>query len=544
MEAIRNTTTETRETIFLHTNSTTFITGETLYCKTYCLNPDNYSPSLISRIAYIELVDNTKKTVFTQKLHLENGMGRGDFFIPTTLKTGNYKLVAYTQWMRNLPEFANVLTISVVNPFQPLEKNGIVADANVSSNVLSSVSFALTTDKKTYPQRDKVRLNIKALQQNGKGNYSVSVRKTDALPTKNPPNATAFHLAESKKDRSYPSLTHLPELRGELLSGKIISKKGSKDLNHKTVALSIIGKTFAVKIAETDKEGRFTFILDREPNLSEIVVQLIDDKRFDYAITIDEHDKPDWSTLKFDPEAALNPALKTEIEVRSVASQIENAYYEQKKDSIAQAQQSDAFFHSNEKEYVLDDYTRFPTMKETITEVLNELYFTRKDGKYAINLRNYVTNNEGFGYPLLLVDGLVIQDANELFDYNPENIYKFSIINEPYVLGPKTFSGVINISTKNQDYQTKAKGDFIKKIETQRPLDRKFYFSPNYTQQAKPRIPDYRYQLLWEPTLTLEKMESEISFYTSDVPGKFEIVLEGFTHKGLPVSVKEFIEVK
>jgi hypothetical protein len=43
---------------------------------------------------------------------------------------------------------------------------------------------------------------------------------------------------------------------------------------------------------------------------------------------------------------------------------------------------------------------------------------------------------------------------------------------------PKTFSGVINIETKNQDYQTAANGDFIKKIESQRPPNRKFYFGP------------------------------------------------------------------
>jgi hypothetical protein len=33
---------------------------------------------------------------------------------------------------------------------------------------------------------------------------------------------------------------------------------------------------------------------------------------------------------------------------------------------------------SIQKEYVLDDYTRFPSMKETITEVLKEMYFTKK----------------------------------------------------------------------------------------------------------------------------------------------------------------------
>jgi hypothetical protein len=108
---------------------------------------------------------------------------------------------------------------------------------------------------------------------------------------------------------------------------------------------------------------------------------------------------------------------------------------------------------------------------------------------------------------------------------------------------PKTFSGVINIETKNQDYQTAANGDFIKKIESQRPPNRKFYFA-RLCAQGRYTNSDYRYQLLWEPSLRLETTNTEIGFYTSDLAGKFEIVLEGFTDKGLPVSIKAFIEVK
>lgn len=537
-------TTQTYETVFVHTNATTFVIGETLYCKIYVRNRADYSPSAVSRIAYIALVDHSRKSVFTQKVMLEQGVGQGDFFIPTTLKTGNYKLLAYTRWTQNQPDFAYAVDLSIVNPFQPLDKNGIVSASAPDTLATTNEYLSVATDKKGYGSREKVMLNIKALQQKAKGNFSLSVRKIDALPAKNQSGAVAFLLAESKKDKGTFLLNHVPELRGELLSGSIRSKKGNQDLNRKTVALSITGKSFAVKIAETDRQGRFSFVLDPKPNLSQMTVQVMDDARQDFEIFIDPAAQPDWSSLVFEPESAINPALQPTIESRSVASQVENAYYAQKKDSLVLTGQSEPFFGSIQKEYVLDDYTRFPSVKETITEVLKEVYFVKKEGKYSINLRNYVTNNEALGSPLLLVDGLVIQDASELFEYNPENIYKVSIVNQPYVYGPKTFSGVINIATKNQDYQTTASGDFIKKIESSRPLNSKFYFRPDYALNANKRIPDYRYQLFWEPALTLENTNTELAFYTSDIPGKFEIVLEGFTDQGLPVSVKDFFEVK
>ena len=38
--------------------------------------------------------------------------------------------------------------------------------------------------------------------------------------------------------------------------------------------------------------------------------------------------------------------------------------------------------------------------------------------------------------------------------------------------------------------------------------------------------------------------DNQISFFTSDKTGNFEIVLEGFTEDGIPISVKNYFEVK
>lgn len=539
------------ETLFIHVNTTTLLTGETLYCKLYCLNQDNM-PANISKIAYVELIENTRKSVFKQKLYIENGTAQGDFFIPTTLKTGNYKLIAYTKWMLNHTDSALFeMDITIINPFQPLEtanqqKNDAIPNTASKSSTNNNANYlAVETDKKSYSHREKVNLKIKKMATTvPNGNYSVSVRKVDGLPFKKQITAPEFIKTEAKSTAT-EKMIFLPELRGELVSGSITSKKGTKDLNHKTVALSVVGKSYALKIVETDRQGKFTFIMDKNPNLSNVVIQVMDEDRNDYSIRLDDIEGADLSKLHFLPEFAFNPDLKNSIEERSVANQIENAYYTMKKDSISADLTADPFFHPLEKQYILDDYTRFPTMKETITEVILEMYYKKDNGKYSIHVRNTYINNEQFGPPLLMVDGLVIEDANELFDYNTENIYKISLINEPYIYGPKTFSGVINITTKNQDYQSKASGDFIKKVAIPRPLNQKKYFSPDYAAaNQNSRIPDYRHQLLWLPEIAADKTENTVSFYTSDVSGQFEIVLEGFTQSGIPVSIKDNFEVK
>ena len=538
------------ETLFIHSNATTFVTGETFYCKLYCLNPADNSPSQVSKIAYIELIENTRKSVLRQKVYMENGVGQGDFFIPTTLKTGNYKLIAYTKWMLNYNNRFE-MDVTVINPFQPLEKGNISTDYSVVSNsnalpVLKSDpqnSFFIETDKNSYSQREKVNLKIRKPAEKMAGSYSISVRKANAFPEQ--PQLTAKNFLQSVSKSDNPAaMVFLPELRGELISGSIISNKGISDLNHRTVALSIAGKSFALKVVETNKAGKFNFILDKNPNLSNVIIQVMDENRNDFSIQLDAIPETNLSSLQFLPEFRLSPELRKSLEERSVANQIENAYYEKKKDSIVADNQSEAFFQPLEKVYILDDYTRFPTMKETITEVVFELYYVKKHNKYSIHIRDNSLANETFGPPLLMVDGLLIQDPNELFDYNTENIYKISLINQPYIYGPKTFSGVINITTKNQDYQTKATGDFIRKLEIPRPLNQKKYYRPDYAGNKNSRIPDYRQQLLWLPEAPLKNAETDISFYTSDSPGQYEIVLEGFTEAGVPITLRNNFNVK
>lgn len=546
-----------KERIFMHSNTSTCVTGETVFYKIYCLNDENNKASLISKIAYVELIASDKTTVVKQKNYLENGTSNGDIFIPTNLKTGNYKLISYTKWMLNTSDFFE-MDINIINPYQPLpyEKNSDLTTSiedtilpeseKVSSQNIENI-LSIFVNKKIFNEREKVTLKIKPITGNNlRGNYSISVRKIDNLPTNHQISATEFssYAFQNKSRKLSKKSIFIPELRGELISGTLISKKGSIDLNHKMVALSIPGKSFAFKIVETDKSGKFTFILDKNPNLTQIVVQVMEENFNDYSIQLDDFNSLDSADLHFLSKLKLTSNHKKAIEEQSVANQIENAYYTQKKDSILPEVASNSFFNSLEKVYVLDDYTRFPSLKETITEVILELYFIKQNNKYSIHLRNNTLNAEIYGQPLVLVDGLLIQDTNTLFDYDTNNIYSISLINEPYVYGPKTFSGVINITTKTQEYRTKLSGDFIKQLDVLRPLNNKKYFSPDYSlTNSLNRIPDFRTQLLWAPELLKTNPEGEISFYTSDISGTFEIILEGFTDSEVPISIKELFEV-
>jgi hypothetical protein len=683
------------ETIFLHCNTTAFVTGETLQYKLYSLNPTEFTSSPVSKIAYVALIGEDSKSVFFQKLILKNGIAQGDFFVPTTLKTGIYKLVAYTYWMLNEPVtelFQQDLTI--VNPFQKNEKaiqntakgipslenkntiqkstkklpivekvsllnskkaatnaankfayveligedsksvftqkisleNGIaqgdlfvpttlksgnyklVVNTNSIVNKPTSETlqvalpvvntnekaiqntakklpsiekvetpkgtfptlekespinndnptataavenkvFSLLLDNKTATRREKFVLKINtATQQIQKGNYSISVRKKDPLATEKQPTATAFKNERSKKTRNY-QLTEkeiiVPELRGELITGSIVAKNGSNKILNKSIALSIPGKSYTFKTTGTNGAGQFIFNLDNTDYKSNLIVQVMDEDRENYTIQLDQPKTFDYSLLQFKSNLELSPDMQNSILQRSVANQIENAYYHKKTDSLVVSNTKDVFFQGIAKEYILDDYTRFPTLQETITEVLFEVYYKQTENDISIGVRDFNDNYETPGPALVLVDGLFLQDYKELFKYNTKNIYKASIITGGYYYGSKLFNGVISFSTFKQDFISKQSGTYILDTTLLTPAVKKEYFSPDYSDKSKnKRIPDQRYQLLWLPQITLSNTENPISFYTSDVTGTFEIILEGFTDQGIPVSLKDTFEVQ
>jgi uncharacterized protein YfaS (alpha-2-macroglobulin family) len=65
--------------------------------------------------------------------------------------------------------------------------------------------------------------------------------------------------------------------------------------------------------------------------------------------------------------------------------------------------------------------------------------------------------------------------------------------------------------------------------------EREFY-SPAYNTAEKlnSRIPDFRNVLYWSPSLkTNENGRQNVSFYTSDVQGKYAVMVQGITPNGL-----------
>lgn len=542
----KNIKISTSETVYIQTNNDALITGETLYYQLYCLNPINFKPSEISKIAHVKLISVDNKVIVEQKLTLKNGAGNGDIFIPSNLNSGVYKLVGYTNWSLNKNDFKYFTKdITIVNPFQVETKDliakSIATTKKLENNSNSTVSTGtLVADKKNYSPRELVNFKVNSSNQLSNGNYSVSIKKVDAFVSNKSDNPVAFSKINSASEisSSNKSVMVLPELRGEIISGEIKSKNSQNSVNSVSIGLSIPGENFFFKVVKTNSSGKFYFTIDQNYSNPNIIVQVVSPYRNDYEITVKTTTPIELNATEH--QFSINETMISAIKERAIATQIENAYFNSKKDSVLSNSKTNTFYKPLEKDYILDAYNRFPTLLETIIEVLKEVYYEKNNNQYTLGVRDYDETIEVSEPTLVLVDGIMIQDANELIDLKMDTIYKVSIIQGGYYYGSNIFNGMISIISKNHDYELKAKGNFIANSTQINSNQDKDYYKPDYSKEENKRIPDYRHQLLWLPQYDVSK---PISFYTSDVKGTFEIKIEGFTTEGLPVYLTDTFNV-
>ncbi|WP_297373069.1 hypothetical protein [Spirosoma sp.] len=110
-----------QEKLFVHTDQAFYLTGETMWFKVYYVDGSRHQPLDVSTVTYIELLDKEKKAVLQTKVALNPEGGNGSLFLPSSLRSGNYLLRAYTSWMKNFSaDFFFEKTLTVVNPFKPL----------------------------------------------------------------------------------------------------------------------------------------------------------------------------------------------------------------------------------------------------------------------------------------------------------------------------------------------------------------------------------------------------------------------------------------
>ena len=91
-----------QELVYVHMDNNAYVQGDTVWYKAYVVQADNHKPTPISRILYVELLDEQGYLQERQQLVVDyNGHANGQFAIRKDAFPGHYELRAYTKWMLN-----------------------------------------------------------------------------------------------------------------------------------------------------------------------------------------------------------------------------------------------------------------------------------------------------------------------------------------------------------------------------------------------------------------------------------------------------------
>lgn len=539
------------EKMYVHASSSLIFPGEYLYFKVYAINTKNFRLSTTSTLAYADLVNPDGVIANRIKLALVKGMAQGDFFINGDLPSGDYTLVVYSNWMKNGGlEQTFRQNIRIINPYLTegiAAADDAIPDLSLDQPVNSETQLQLQPDQSDYGLRSKVQLKLRNyLGSLGHGNYSLLVRRKTPIPA--PPllrasasqtiqDNTAFKLAVGDS-------IFLPEQRGELFYGILKDESGS-GVADQVVFLSIPGKDYVLKTATTDKAGNFYLYIKEAYHQNQAILQALNGE--DLVLDIKQATPLPYQSLSTNP-VPLHEKYREAILQHSIQNQLENAFFEVKPDSLLERSPRDPFDGGIPTTFVLDDYTRFNTFEETLVEILNYVGY-RSGGSepdYIRVLQDFETYDEPYNdyRALVLVDGLIVPDHESLKDFNARLIDSIQVVRDPIVFGTRNYQGIVTVHTKRGDFHESYEGTNVKRLPLTPIEQEKQYFRQAYEQDdSYLRVPDFRRILLWEPGIELIGTEQDFSFYTSDIPGTYEIILEGFTSYGKPVSLQEEITV-
>jgi hypothetical protein len=94
--------TNPQEKVYLHTDKPYYVVGDTIWFKAYVTIGNKHQLSAMSGALYVDLISEGDSVATALKLPVTAGMSKGNFVLAdSSFRDGNYRIRAYTQWMRN-----------------------------------------------------------------------------------------------------------------------------------------------------------------------------------------------------------------------------------------------------------------------------------------------------------------------------------------------------------------------------------------------------------------------------------------------------------
>ena len=343
-----------------------------------------------------------------------------------------------------------------------------------------------------------------------------------------------FAREDKKRTAGFP-FRFLPEYEGHVIKGKVVSKTTGQPVRGLLCFLSAPGERFQVSNAVSDENGELVFVLKNMFGPVELIAQA---DQADSTVRI-ELEKP-FSELfaTYDlPPFTLPEKWKHVLNDRHISVQVSNAFAASMENRFYAPVRPDTtgFYGVPDGSFPLDEYSRFPTMEEVMREVVSQVLVRKETDSFRFSVFNLPYQQYFDKQPLLLLDGVPVFNTNKLVAFDPLKVKQVDVVARKYFWGHTTNNGIVSYRTYEGDLAGFAldKGALLMEYSGLQ-LKREFY-APAYetAAQVNSRVPDRRNVLFWQAELTNNlSHKNSFHFFTSDLPGRYAIYVQGISGDG------------
>lgn len=534
------------ERVYVTTDRQVYVAGDRVWCSAFCIDAADGSFSELSSIAYLEL-HSSAGLVHTGKVALLHGRGASVLKLPADLPTGNYKLIAYTR--QNLNEngydfLAAAKTISIFN-------------ATSSARVEEGVEIVADEPEKaaSAPNTGKITLSAPAVANKEQtvtltlsgaaATLSVSVWHDDGLAA--PASPTIADFKASVKPGTSFTYTHVPEYEGEIIHGRVTGLSPEQ--------LNLLSGYCAFISAPGDLTDIYSSPLQSDGSVSFYTNNIYGDKDLVCEVENIGPDMPGHIELESPfadvPAGEIAPlkissSMAERIVRRGTASRIEQLFDADTLYEYMPRRENLLLAATTPKTYVLDDYTRFPTMEEVLVEYVTEMRARRYNNKRDIQiLVNDLHESSRFtqGSSLMMIDGVPVFDHEKILKYDPLLVKDLTIYPHTHFMGMRMYEGMANFTTYKGNLPSVDFDANVRIVDFHGPAVPMAFTSEGLVHDG--RYPDYRQTAYWHPMLDLNADETvQLKVILPSYTGHFVVTVEGIAEDGTPIYKTASIEVK
>lgn len=548
-----------RESVDLHVGRTIYNAGESIWYKAYAISNQQ---ELFSQPLYVELVNEADKHILGQILKIENGSASSGIRIPDTLSSGQYRVVAYTNWMRNFStEYFASFPLVIYNQYDE-ESNEFLkvpsiyeASSTSQSSSLSLPEFRpgnkieIPINKLLVSETDLVSASLSVFKQSpdmrpelDSVDDSLSLRKSEA-------ELVVFSSPEKSFAPESPSNFEFPvEDIGILYSGRLINPENNSPISNVDVRMALEDSLAVMMASKTDSEGKFAFLIEgkgqnvaylnlymRESRLSGNYQILLDEK-FHYVKGATQAN----SQTEF-VHADLNDYLQDEAErviIQRAFDRLDNTHEIPDSGTIKKWH----FYGVAQIDVYPDIYFDLPNFEEISREILPRVRYHKTKHGCELSV-THIENGIRSDKPILLIDGIPAESYCFVYPLQSKDIEHIEVLSGMRISGNLEYNGLVSIFTTSE-YKL-AKG---KEASQSAYLVNGYQSGVSFERNPAKRddrltrhTPDFQNLLYWNPMLN---SGSIAEFYTSDENASYVIDLKGVTSEGEKIHTQMEFSVK